>query len=628
MRPPPSSGSPPITGAALTAVRMQGLVEGSMDAIISMDAQMCIVLFNPAAASIFGISMEDALGRSIEDFIPKRFRDAHRGHVQAFGQHKYTSRTMGQGGQIVGLRANGEEFPAEASISQCEIDGQAVFNVFLRDVTDQVKIRKALAQSSLELEETNRMLARTAAMAKIGGWELDLRTTIVTFTEEAARLHEVDHPYTPPKLSQGDEFYPPHAWPTIKAAVDAAITFGTPYDLESPFITAKGRHIWVRVQGFPVCEGGKTIKLQGTFQDITEQKRTEAEVLASKTQLQSILASIPIPLFVKDAQSRFLLINKACEEQWGMSLEDLYGSDGSKYFPADQMASFLAADRQIFEDGHALDFEEPFWSNSHGKTLQGHTFKSPVYDENGKPLYLVCATLDVTERKLAEAGMRQALRDKDALIKEVHHRVKNNLQVITSLLRMEASRSVVTDTKDVLGYMRGRIRTMAQLHESLYRSGTFASVDLAACLSQVATQAFKTQELHRDSVLLTLNLDSVHSGMDQAQAAGLLLNELISNCLKHGFPEGRTGEVSVELQPAHDHDSPPDDRWCLRVGDTGVGLPPDFEDKRKNSLGLHLVTDLCHQLGGTLVIGSTPGEGVRFDVVFTVQPPSALVMPS
>lgn len=211
MRLPPSSGSPPITGAALTAARMQGLVEGSMDAIISMDAHMCIVLFNPAAASIFGISMEDALGRSIEDFIPKRFRDAHRGHVQAFGQHKYTSRQMGQGGQIVGLRANGEEFPAEASISQFEIDGQTVFNVFLRDVTDQVNIRKALAQSRTELEETNRMLARTATMAKIGGWELDLQTTIVTFTEEAARLHEVDHPYIPPKLSQGDEFYPPHA---------------------------------------------------------------------------------------------------------------------------------------------------------------------------------------------------------------------------------------------------------------------------------------------------------------------------------------------------------------------------------------------------------------------------------
>jgi two-component sensor histidine kinase len=168
---------------------------------------------------------------------------------------------------------------------------------------------------------------------------------------------------------------------------------------------------------------------------------------------------------------------------------------------------------------------------------------------------------------------------------------------------------------------------MAQLHESLYRSGTFASVDLGVYLDQVATQAFKTQELHRDAVRLTLNLGSVQSGMDQAMAAGLLLNELISNCLKHGFPEGQTGEVSVALQPANDPAKPADGRWCLGVSDTGVGLSPDFEDKRKASLGLQLVTDLSHQLGGSLVIDSVPGAGARFSVVFTVQAPASLVMP-
>jgi two-component sensor histidine kinase len=225
-------------------------------------------------------------------------------------------------------------------------------------------------------------------------------------------------------------------------------------------------------------------------------------------------------------------------------------------------------------------------------------------------------------------ALNASLEDRDALLKEVHHRVKNNLQVITSLLRLEASRSAVADTKEVLGYMRGRIRTMAQLHESLYRSGTFASVDLGAYLGQVATQAFKTQEMHCDSVRLTLNMVSVKAGMDQATAAGLLLNELISNCLKHGFPEGQTGEVSVELLPAPYQDTPPDGRWCLRVKDTGVGLPPNVEDKRKASLGLQLVTDLSNQLGGTLVIDSVSGQGARFSVVFPVQEPAPLVMPT
>jgi two-component sensor histidine kinase len=144
--------------------------------------------------------------------------------------------------------------------------------------------------------------------------------------------------------------------------------------------------------------------------------------------------------------------------------------------------------------------------------------------------------------------LQSSLKEKEALLKEVHHRVKNNLQVITSLLRLEGSRTLVADTKSVLGDMRGRIRTMAHLHETLYRSGTFASVDLGAYLGDLAKQAFKTQETHTGSVRLTCNLASVTVGMDMATAAGLLLNELISNCLKHGFPDGRSGEINVELR--------------------------------------------------------------------------------
>ena len=170
MKAPQNTDIPPIDSGALAAKLaasgMQDFVDGSMDAIISIDAQMRIVLFNPAASRIFGMSIEDAMGRPIEDFIPERFRGVHGSHVHNFGLHEHTSRKMGQGGQIFGLRANGEEFPAKASISQFEIDGHAVFNVFLRDVTNQVKIRKALDQSSTELEEANQMLTRTAAMAR------------------------------------------------------------------------------------------------------------------------------------------------------------------------------------------------------------------------------------------------------------------------------------------------------------------------------------------------------------------------------------------------------------------------------------------------------------------------------
>ena len=206
--------------------------------------------------------------------------------------------------------------------------------------------------------------------------------------------------------------------------------------------------------------------------------------------------------------------------------------------------------------------------------------------------------------KKAEEALQQSNKDKEALLVEVHHRVKNNPQVIASLLRMEAHRSQQLDTKAVLTDMQGRIRSMALLHKALYRSGTFASADLGTYLQQVASQAFGAQSQSADLVRLTLRLGSIQVGMDQAISAGLLVNELISNCLKHAFPQQRAGEVSVVFEPAGAEPQAGTPQWRLCVSDTGVGLPPDFDLRRKTSLGLQLVDDLGQQIGGSFMIES------------------------
>ena len=234
---------------------------------------------------------------------------------------------------------------------------------------------------------------------------------------------------------------------------------------------------------------------------------------------------------------------------------------------------------------------------------------------------------DITERKQAETALQASLQEKTALLMEVHHRVKNNLQVIASLLRMEARRSQQADTQAVLADMQGRIRSMALLHKALYRSGTFASVDLGNYLQKVASQAFDSQSLAPDLVRLTLRLGSVQVGMDQAIAAGLMANELISNSLKHGFPQAHSGEVSVTLQPVDSATQVTDPQWRLCVSDTGVGLPADFDARCKTSLGLQLVNSLSQQIGGSLGIDSPPGQGAQFTVIFTALEPQSLVMP-
>lgn len=218
------------------------------------------------------------------------------------------------------------------------------------------------------------------------------------------------------------------------------------------------------------------------------------------------------------------------------------------------------------------------------------------------------------------AALNASVYDKEALLKEVHHRVKNNLQVITSLLRLEARRSLQPDTKTVLADMQGRIRSMALLHESLYRSGTFASVDLGDYLRQLARQTFAAQTTGANRIELQLAMGSVQVGMDQAIPCGLLVNELISNGFKHAFPEARPGAIRVALQATANAGA-----WCLEVSDNGVGLPADFDARRVTALGLQLATDLARQLGGELQMESL--QGARFSVVFKAIAPAPLVMP-
>ena len=228
--------------------------------------------------------------------------------------------------------------------------------------------------------------------------------------------------------------------------------------------------------------------------------------------------------------------------------------------------------------------------------------------------------LELKERQTAEASLKTSLIEKEALLKEVHHRVKNNLQVITSLLRLESERNRQPETIAVLRDMQGRIHSMALLHESLYRSGVFAAADLGVYLQKLTTQSLRALSEKPGSIQLRLDLANIAVGLDLAIPCGLLVNELLANCIKHGFPNGSGGEIRVELHPI-DQGS----RFRLRVSDNGSGLPADFEFRRTQSLGLQLVAGLARQLGSTLEIG--PGPQAVFTVSFMIEKPRESPMP-
>ncbi len=279
--------------------------------------------------------------------------------------------------------------------------------------------------------------------------------------------------------------------------------------------------------------------------------------------------------------------------------------DGINLFAPEARATMSAAVQAAMETGTPYDLELPIigalgthkWVRTQGFAVM----------QDGKAIRLHGTFQDITQRKQADLQMAAALAEKTALLNEVHHRVKNNLQVITSLLRLEGARASST-TKTVLDDMQGRIRTMALLHESLYRTGTFAAVDLGTYLTQLSQQAWRLHARNGSPVHLVLDLAPIAVSLEKATPLGLLLNELISNCFKHGFPKERGGTVHITLAQLEAG------RCRLSVQDDGVGLPEDFAHRCAHSLGMQLVSDLCRQLHSELHTG--PGPGSCFSVEF------------
>jgi PAS domain S-box-containing protein len=239
--------------------------------------------------------------------------------------------------------------------------------------------------------------------------------------------------------------------------------------------------------------------------------------------------------------------------------------------------------------------------DQHGTPIWVHAQAVVRIEAGGVPVFHMVLT-NIDELKQAHQALQTSLGEKEALLKEVHHRVKNNLQVISSLLSLESRRTDATAIKTVLDEMQGRIHSMALLHETLYRSGVFAAVDLAGYLKHLSAQVFRAQLGESANIQLHLQLASIEVSMDQAVPCGLLINELLSNCLKHAFPEGRSGAVWVSL-----HVLDEDRRLRLSVRDDGVGLPADFILANSQTLGLQLVNGLVQQLGGSLNLSNDPG---------------------
>lgn len=204
--------------------------------------------------------------------------------------------------------------------------------------------------------------------------------------------------------------------------------------------------------------------------------------------------------------------------------------------------------------------------------------------------------------------LRGAVQEKELLLREIHHRIKNNIQIISSLLRLEASQAGNEMLKEALRVCQSRIRSISLIHEKLYQSQDLAAVDFGDYTRTLAGELLHLYGIDESQIRLDVRSQGVRMPTKKAVSCGLIVSELVINALKHAFPTGRPGTISIEVAPQERG------RTMLLVRDDGIGLPADYDAGKTNRLGLRIVSDLVKQLDGEMHIDRS--EGTAFRIIF------------
>jgi PAS domain S-box-containing protein len=342
--------------------------------------------------------------------------------------------------------------------------------------------------------------------------------------------------------------------------------------------------------------------------------RSESSLLSGDDSFRRVVEWAPSAMVIVDQAGRIVLVNAETERVFGYLRGDLVGQSIELLVP-----NRFSAHHAVFRDGFfANPTPRPMGSGRDlfARRADGSEFPveiglNPI--EAGGGLMVLASIVDITERQRARHSLEQALEEKTVLLNELHHRVKNNLQMISSLLNLQAGMSDDPHLRDVLSETQNRVRAMGLTHQLLYEHKDFSRVDLGEYLGRLAqllASAYRPRSGHIE-LMLSMPPEAHYLGLDRAIPCGLAVNELVTNAFKHAFPGEREGTITVALGTADGDDI------VLTVRDDGIGLPPEFQMSTVKSLGLQLLPLLVEQLKGRLEIEREGGS--RFSLRFPAE---------
>jgi PAS domain S-box-containing protein len=638
--------------------RNAAILQCAFDAIVSMNASGVITGFNSAAERMFGHSAKDVIGRNLgEVIVPPNLREQHR---QGLARYAETGEAplLGKVLELPALRADGTEFTAEVAIAQVEGQHPTLFTGFIRDITErkrsaeQFRLTLEAAPTAMVLADTGgRIVLVNAQVEKVFGYS---RSELVGKTIEMlvpARFRECHREYrsafssepTARPMGSGRDLYGRR-----KDGTEVPIEIGL-----NPIQTPEGHFVLSSVVDITERRHAEQerARLVTDLQRLAKEldarvaARTEqlAEVhdalAASEARYRALFDDSPISLLEEDfsdavaylrdlgeqgtedlrarllsdpyvvavaaAKVKIIAVNQAtlrtfeaaAEAELLGGLPHIFGQDSLSVF-RDELVAFL--------DGKTSFETETITHTLKGRMNNSSVRLSVVAGHEQTWSRVVVSVFDITAHKEAEKNIRASLQEKEVLIKEVHHRVKNNLQVISSLLNLQAQHIADPVDRGLFAESQSRVQSIALVHEKLYQSPDLSQIHFEEYVQTLVSNLFHSLDAAERGVVAKVDAGGIRLPVDLAIPCGLIINELVTNSLKHAFPDGRSGCVEVLVRSSDQR------RLELVVQDDGVGLPSGLEPGQTSKLGLDLVYTFADQLEATVDVRRSPGTAFSF----------------
>ena len=553
---------------------------------------------------MFGYSREEMLKRPLSDLKPEGWKKQYsQGRInwelEQYGEQSF---------ETVDVRKDGTELVVEVTNSHIlEKDKKYTFSV-VRDRTEPKK-----AQLELKRSEAIKQSIMDSTFG-INIWAVDTKYCY-TFFNKAHRkgMKEVWGADIEMGRCLLDYITDPAYREQVRSNYDSMFR-GEANHSTDKLKTADGNYHYYENTGYPIYDDdGEVIGATFYTTDVTGRVELEKELKRTLALQESIMNSPPnVIIFSIDREYRYTFFNNAHKEAmrkiWGV--EPCLGDNVLDLLPDREYKKAVQGgyDR-VLDGGYISSIDE--LTDDKGNVRYFRNISAPVIDQKEDIIGLTLFILDVTEQKRAEEAMKESLHEKEILLKEVHHRVKNNLQIISSMLNMQIEMSKNRNVQFELREGQNRINTMALIHDQLYQSDNLAKIELEDYIRNLVSYVINTFRYYGANINTEFRLSHLHLHLDQAIPLGLIINELVSNAMKYAFAEKDEGTIIVSMEKNADS------RLTFTVRDDGAGLPEGFEPDKLNTLGIQMIKALTQQLEGNFSIESD--KGVRAVISFRTE---------